>query len=73
MSQGPKTVDPKVDSEDEPEETEEEEEILDPVDFGDNYEDETIFPDLFTANNLVRAAFAVAIIFMVCVIVRVLA
>ena len=73
LSQGPKTVDPKVDSEDEPEETEEEEEILDPVDFGDNYEDETIFPDLFTANNLVRAAFAVAIIFMVCVIVRVLA
>ena len=73
LSQGPKTVDSKVDSEDEPEETEEEEEILDPVDFGDNYEDETIFPDLFTANNLVRAAFAVAIIFMVCVIVRVLA
>ena len=73
LSQGPKTVDPKVDSEDKPEETEEEEEILNPVDFGDNYEDETIFPDLFTANNLVRAAFAVAIIFMVCVIVRVLA
>lgn len=73
LSQGPKTVDSKVDSEDEPEETEEEEEILDSVDFGDKYEDETIFPDLFTANNLVRAAFAVAIIFMVCVIVRVLA
>ena len=71
LSQGPKTVDSKVDSEDEPEETEEEEEILDSVDFGDKYEDETIFPDLFTANNLVRAAFAVAIIFMVCVIVRV--
>lgn len=57
----------------EPEYEEEEEEILDSVDFGDKYEDETIFPDLFTANNLVRAAFAVAIIFMVCVIVRVLA
>lgn len=71
LSQGPKTVDSKVDSEDEPEETEEEEEILDSVDFGDKYEDETIFPDLFTANNLVRAAFAVAIIFMVYAIVRV--
>ena len=73
LSQGPKTVDSKVDSEDEPEETEEEEEILDPVDFGDNYEDETIFPDLFTVNNLVRAAFAVAIIFVVCVGIRVFA
>ena len=73
LSQGPKTVDSKVDSEDEPEETEEEEEILDPVDFGDNYEDETIFSDLFTANNLVRAAFAVAIIFVVCVGIRVFA
>jgi len=57
----------------EPEYEEEEEEILDPVDFGDNYEDETIFPDLFTANNLVRAAFAVAIIFVVCVGIRVFA
>lgn len=59
-----------VEDEEEPED-EEEEEVLDPVDFGDNYEDETIFPDLFTANNLVRAAFAVAIIFMVYAIVRV--
>lgn len=73
LSQGPKPTDPKVDSKKEPEETEEEEEILDPVDFGDNYEDETIFPDLFTANNLVRAAFAVAIIFVVCVGIRVFA
>ena len=73
LSQGPKPTDPKVDSKKEPEETEEEKEILDPVDFGDNYEDETIFPDLFTANNLVRAAFAVAIIFVVCVGIRVFA
>lgn len=73
LSQGPKPTDPKVDSKKEPEETEEEEEILDPVDFGDNYEDETILPDLFTANNLVRAAFAVAIIFVVCVGIRVFA
>ena len=57
----------------EPECEEEEEGILDSVDFGDNYEDETIFPDLFTANNLVRAAFAVAIIFVVCVGIRVFA
>ena len=57
----------------EPEYEEEEEGILDSVDYGDDWEDDTIFPDLFTANNLVRAAFAVAIIFMVCVIVRVLA
>lgn len=61
-----------VEDEEEPED-EEEEEVLDPVDFGDNYEDETIFPDLFTANNLVRAAFAVAIIFVVCVGIRVFA
>ena len=59
-----------VEDEEEPED-EEEEEVLDPVDFGDNYEDETILPDLFTANNLVRAAFAVAIIFVVYAIVRV--
>ena len=72
-SRDPKSTDLEVGSEDEPEETEEEEEILDPVDFGDNYEDETIFPDLFTANNLVRAAFAVAIIFVVCVGIRVFA
>lgn len=71
LSQGPKPTDPKVDSKKEPEETEEEEEILDPVDFGDNYEDETIFPDLFTANNLVRAAMIVAIIIVVYVGVRV--
>lgn len=61
-----------VEDEEEPED-EEEEEVLDPVDFGDNYEDETIFPDLFTANNLVRAAFAVAIIFVVCVGIRIFA
>lgn len=73
LSQGPKPTDSKVASNKEQEETEEEEEILDPVDFGDNYEDETIFPDLFTANNLVRAAFAVAIIFVVCVGIRVFA
>ena len=57
----------------EPEYEEEEEGILDSVDFGDNYEDETILPDLFAANNLVRAAFAVAIIFVVCVGIRVFA
>lgn len=73
LSQGPKPTDPKVDSKKEPEETEEEEEILDPVDYGDDWEDDTIFPDLFTANNLVRAAFAVAIIFVVCVGIRVFA
>jgi len=55
----------------EPEYEEEEEGILDSVDFGDNYEDETILPDLFTVNNLVRAAFVVAIIFVVYAIVRV--
>ena len=55
----------------EPEYEEEEEGILDSVDFGDNYEDEIILPDLFTVNNLVRAAFVVAIIFVVYAIVRV--
>lgn len=55
----------------EPEYEEEEEGILDSVDFGDNYEDETILPDLFTVNNLVRAAFVVVIIFVVYAIVRV--
>lgn len=73
LSQGPKTVDPKVDSKKEPEETEEEEEILDPVDFGDNYEDETILADLFAKISPLAGILAVAIIFMVCVIVRVLA
>lgn len=72
-SRDPKSTDLEVGSEDEPEETEEEEGILDSGDFGDNYEDETIFPDLFTVNNLVRAAFAVAIIFVVCVGIRVFA
>ena len=57
----------------EPEYEEEEEGILDPVDGDENWEDDTIFPDLFTANNLVRAAFAVAIIFVVCVGIRVFA
>lgn len=55
----------------EPEYEEEEEGILDSVDYGDDLEDDTIFADLFTANNLVRAAFAVAIIFVVYAIVRV--
>jgi len=73
LSQGPKPTDPKVDSKKEPEETEEEEEILDPVDFGDNYEDETIFPDLSVKISPLAGILAVAIIFMVCVIVRVLA
>ena len=72
-SRDPKSTDLEVGSEDEQEDTEEDEEILDPVDFGGNYEDDTIFPDLFTANNLVRAAFAVAIIFVVCVGIRVFA
>ena len=70
-SRDPKSTDLEVGSEDEPEETEEEEEILEPVDFGDNYEDEIIFADLFTANNLVRAAMIVAIIIVVYVGVRV--
>ena len=55
----------------EPEYEEEEEGILDSVDYGDDLEDDTIFADLFTANNLVRAAFAAAIIFVVYAIVRV--
>ncbi len=71
LSQGPKPTDPKVDSKKEPEETEEEEEILDPVDFGDNYEDETIFPDLSVKISPLAGFLAVAIIFMVYAIVRV--
>lgn len=71
LSQGPKPTDPKVDSKKEPEETEEEEEILDPVDFGDNYEDETIFPDLSVKIGPLVGFLAVAIIFMVYAIVRV--
>ena len=59
-----------VEDEEEPED-EEEEEVLDPVDGNKKWEDDTILPDLFTVNNLVRAAFAVAIIFMVYAIVRV--
>ena len=59
-----------VEDEEEPED-EEEEEVLDPVDGNKNWEDDTILPDLFTVNNLVRAAFVVAIIFVVYVIVRV--
>lgn len=70
-SRDPKSTDLEVGSEDEQEDTEEDEEILDPVDFGGNYEDETIFPDLFTANNLVRAAMIAAIIIVVYVGVRV--
>ena len=71
LSQGPKPTDPKVDSKKEPEETEEEEEILDPVDFGDNYEDETILADLFAKISPLAGILAVAIIFMVYAIVRV--
>ena len=62
------------DEEEEPEERddlEEEEEILDPVDFGDNYEDETIFPDLSVKISPLAGFLAVAIIFMVYAIVRV--
>ena len=73
LSQGPKPTDSKVASNKEQEETEEEEEILDPVDFGDNYEDETILADLFAKISPLAGILAVAIIFMVCVIVRVLA
>ena len=62
-----------VEDEEEPEYEEEEEGILDSVDHGDDWGDDAIFPDLFTANNLVRAAFAVAIIFVVCVGIRVFA
>lgn len=57
----------------EPEYEEEEEGILDSVDFGDNYEDETILADLFAKISPLAGILAVAIIFMVCVIVRVLA
>ena len=59
-----------VEDEEEPED-EEEEEVLDPVDGNKKWEDDTILPDLFTVNNLVRAAFVVAIIFVVYAIVRV--
>lgn len=55
----------------EPEYEEEEEGILDPVDFGDNYEDETIFPDLSVKISPLAGFLAVAIIFMVYAIVRV--
>ena len=54
----------------EPEYEEEEEGILDSV---DNYEDETILADLFAKISPLAGILAVAIIFMVCVIVRVLA
>ena len=73
LSQGPKPTDSKVASNKEQEEPEEEEEVLDPVDFGDNYEDETILADLFAKISPLAGILAVAIIFMVCVIVRVLA
>ena len=72
-SRDPKSTNLEVDSKDEQEETEEEEEILEPVDFGDNYEDETILADLFAKISPLAGILAVAIIFMVCVIVRVLA
>ena len=55
----------------EPEYEEEEEGILDSVDFGDNYEDETIFPDLSVKISPLAGFLAVAIIFMVYAIVRV--
>lgn len=71
LSQGLKPTDSKVASNKEQEEPEEEEEILDPVDFGDNYEDETIFPDLSVKISPLAGFLAVAIIFMVYAIVRV--
>lgn len=55
----------------EPEYEEEEEGILDSVDLGDNYEDETIFPDLSVKISPLAGFLAVAIIFMVYAIVRV--
>lgn len=77
LSQEPKFVGFELffegEEQEEPEYEEEEEGIFDSVDYGDDWEDDTIFPDLFTANNLVRAAFAVAIIFVVCVGIRVFA
>lgn len=73
LSQGPKPTDSKVASNKEQEEPEEEEEVLDSVDFGDNYEDETILADLFAKISPLAGILAVAIIFIVCVIVRVLA
>lgn len=77
LSQEPKFVGFELffegEEQEEPEYEEEEEGIFDSVDYGDDWEDDTIFPNLFTANNLVRAAFAVAIIFVVCVGIRVFA
>ena len=73
LSQGPKPTDSKVASNKEQEEPEEEEEVLDSVDFGDNYEDETILADLFAKISPLAGILAVAIIFVVCVGIRVFA
>ena len=75
LSQEPKFVGFELffegEEQEEPEYEEEEEGIFDSVDYGDDWEDNTIFPDLFTANNLVRAAMIAAIIIVVYVGVRV--
>ena len=55
----------------EEESDEEEEEILDPVDGDENWEDDTIFTDLFAKINPVTIALAIGIIFVVCGIIRV--
>lgn len=55
----------------EEESDEEEEEILDPVDGDENWEDNTIFTDLFAKINPVTIALAIGIIFVVCGIIRV--
>ena len=55
----------------EEESDEEEEEFLDPVDGDKNWEDDTIFTDLFAKINPVTIALAIGIIFVVCGIIRV--
>ena len=55
----------------EEESDEEEEEFLDPVDGDKNWEDDTIFTDLFAKINPVTIALAIEIIFVVCGIIRV--
>lgn len=55
----------------EDESDEEEEEILDPVDGDEKWEDDTILTDLFAKINPVTIALAIAIIFVVCGIIRV--
>ena len=66
LSQGPKSTDCEVSFE-------EEEEILDPVDYGDDEEDDTIFADLFAKISPATVALTAAIIVVIYVTVLVLA